>query len=192
MADDWRIRIDVTDEHDTVLERLGVELDDEARELARGLEQRRLAVSRDGDDIFVYAGTRTDAEQARSIVDQVIRASGLAATTSDVEHWLEGEERWSNEPPGETWEDEILDEGYAPWEVRITTGSHTEARALAERLEGEGLRPIRRFHLVIVGANTKEEADALASRLHGEAEASPAALESAPGNPFAIFGGLGG
>ena len=39
MADDWRIRIDVEDVHDTLLERLGVELDDEARVLARELEQ---------------------------------------------------------------------------------------------------------------------------------------------------------
>ncbi|HVS86289.1 MAG TPA: SPOR domain-containing protein [Gaiellaceae bacterium] len=191
MADDWRIRIDVADERDTLLERLGMELDDEARELARGLEQRRLAVSRDGDELFVYASTHADAEQARSVVDQVIGQSGLKATTSGVEHWLEDEERWSNEPPGESWEDEARDEGYAPWEVRVTTGSRAEARALAERLEAEGLQPIRRFHLVIVGADTKEAADELAARLHGEVEASPAVVEPLPSNPFAIFGGLG-
>ena len=59
MADDWRIRIEVEEEHaGGLLDRIGAELDDEARELARDLEQRRLAVSRDGDEIFVYASSR--------------------------------------------------------------------------------------------------------------------------------------
>jgi len=193
VADDWRIRIEVEDVHDTLLERLGVELDDEARELARGLEQRRLAVSRDGDELFVYAGSHADAERARAVVDEVVRQSGLAAHTSDVERWLEDEERWDNEPPGETWEEEVVDEGYAPWEVRVTTGSRAEARDLAERLEAEGHQPVRRFDLVFVGAATKEDADALATRLHGEVEVGGAVVyEALSGNPFAIFGGIGG
>ena len=45
---------------------------------------------------------------------------GIAATTSAVEHWLADEERWDNEPPGDTWEDEVTEKGYAPWEVRVT------------------------------------------------------------------------
>ena len=47
--DDYRIRIAIDDEHaGGLLERLGLELSDEAAELARALEQRRLVVSRDG------------------------------------------------------------------------------------------------------------------------------------------------
>ena len=37
-----------------LLARLGAELGSEARELARELEERRLAVSRDGEKVFVY------------------------------------------------------------------------------------------------------------------------------------------
>jgi hypothetical protein len=193
VADDWRIRIEVEDVKDTVLERLGVELDDEARELARHLENRRLAVSRDGDDIFVYASSRAEAEQAQQVVESQLRTLGLAARASRIEHWLEDEERWDDEPKGETWEEEELDRGYAPWEVRVQCGSRDEARSLAEQLGAEGYRPVRRFHYLIVGTASKEDADALAQRLHGSVELGGEVVwEETPQNPFAIFGGLGG
>jgi hypothetical protein len=45
---------------------------------------------------------------------------------------------------------------------------------------------------VIVGTATREDADALASRLHGQVEPGGELVwETAPGNPFAIFGGMG-
>lgn len=192
MADDWRIRIGVVDVHDRLLERLGVELDDEARELARALEQHRLAVSRDGDEIFVYAASRTEAEQAQKVIEVQLQTLGAGARTGSIEHWLEAEERWDDEPAGETWEEEELDSGHAPWEVRLQCASRQEAKALAEQLEGEGYRPVRRFHYLIVGAASKEDADALAARLHGSVEAGGEVVwETAPGNPFAVFGGLG-
>jgi hypothetical protein len=190
--DDWRIRIDVEDAHERLLERLGVELDDEARELARELEGRRLAVSRDGDTIFVYAASRGEAEHARQVVEAQLRTLGVAAKTSRVEHWLDADERWDDEPPDETWEEEELDRGYAPWEVRVTVPSHHEAKALVEQLEAEGYRPLRRFQYVIVGTASKEDAERLAERLHGEVEAGGELVyETEPTNPFAIFGGLG-
>lgn len=192
MADDWRIRIDVEDVHERLLERLGAELDDEARELARELEGRRLAVSRDGDEIFVYASSHAEAERAQKVVEAELRTLGIEAKTSKVEHWLDDEERWDDEPKTETWEEEELDKGYAPWEVRVTTASHGEAKALVEQLETEGYRPLRRFRHLIVGAASKEDADRLAARLHGEVEAGGEVVyEAEPGNPFSIFGGLG-
>ncbi|HLX19748.1 MAG TPA: SPOR domain-containing protein [Gaiellaceae bacterium] len=193
MADDWRIRIDVEDVHERLLERLGVELDDEARELARELKDRRLAVSRDSDEVFVYASSRAEAESALKVVESELQTLGVAAKTSKVEHWLEAEERWDDEPKDETWEAEELDHGYAPWEVRVQASSRDEARTLAEQLEAEGYRPIRRFHYLIVGASSKEEAEALAKRLHGSVELGGEVVwEETPPNPFAIFGGLGG
>ena len=192
MADDWRIRIDVKDVHERLLERLGVELDDEARELAHELEGRRLAVSRDGDEVFVYASSRYEAERAQKVVESELRTLGLEARTSNVEHWLEHEERWDDEPPGETWEEEELDRGFAPWEVRVECPSRAEARELAEQLEAEGYKPERRFQYLIVGAASREDADALATRLHGSVEpGGELVYEVEPANPFAIFGGLG-
>ncbi|MBV8478695.1 MAG: SPOR domain-containing protein [Actinobacteria bacterium] len=189
MADDWRIRIEVEDVHERLLERLGVELDDEARELARELKDRRLAVSRDGDEVFVYASSRAEAESARKVVESL----GVVGKTSKVEHWLEDEERWDDEPKDETWEEEEVDHGFAPWEVRVQVGSRDEARTLAEQLETEGYHPVRRFHYLIVGAASKQDAEALAKRLHGSVELGGEVVwEETPPNPFAIFGGLGG
>jgi hypothetical protein len=193
-ADDWRIRIDVEEEeHATgLLDQLGGELGFEARELAQNLESRRLAVSRDGETIFVYATTRAEAEQAHAVVEAELRARGIEARTSRVEHWLDEEDRWDDEPPGETWEEEELERGYAPWEVRVDCSSRQDAGELADQLEAEGYKPERRFQYLIVGTASREEADALAARLHGEVEAGGQLVhEVEPRNPFAIFGGLG-
>jgi len=193
--DDWRIRIEVEEEEHAsgLLHRLTGELDSEARELAQDLQSRRLAVSRDGDTVFVYASTRAEAESAHAVVEAQLRAHEIEARTSLVEHWLDEEDRWDDEPPGETWEEEELDRGYAPWEVRVECSSREEADELAQQLEGEGYKPERRFHYLIVGTATREDANALAKRLHGEVEAGGEVVyEVEPSNPFAIFGGLGG
>jgi hypothetical protein len=190
--DDWRIRVDVEDVHERLLERLGVELDDEARELAEKLKGRRLAVSRDGDEIFVYASSPLEAQNAQKVVEAELRTLGVEARTSRVEHWLEDEERWDDEASTETWEQEELDEGYAPWEVRVDAPSRQEAKELVEQLEAEGYRPVRRFQYVIVGAASREDAERLAHRLHGDVEAGGEVVyEVEPTNPFIIFGGLG-
>jgi hypothetical protein len=189
-TDDWRVTIEVEGAEGFV-DRLG-DLGSEARELAADLKQRRLSVSRDDETIFVYANSQTDAQRAHAIVEAELRAHGIEAMESRVEHWLDAEERWDDEPPGETWEEEELDRGYAPWEVRVQCQSHQAARTLAEQLETEGYRPLRHFHYLIVGTASKEDADALAERLHGEVEAGgEVVLEAEPGNPFAVFGGLG-
>jgi hypothetical protein len=192
--DDWRIRIEVEEEeHATrLLDRLAGELGSEARDLARELESHRLAVSRDGGTVFVYAATHADARRAHAVVEAELRAHGIEARTSRIEHWLEEEERWDDEPPGETWEEESLERGYAPWEVRVQCPSRQAAGELAEQLEKEGYRPERRFHYLIVGAASREDADALAKRLHGKVELGGEVVwEETPKSPFAIFGGLG-
>jgi hypothetical protein len=192
--DDWRITIELEEqEHATgLLDRLGGTLGAEAQELAKELEAHRLAVSRDDETIFVYAATRSDAEKAHAIVEAELRENGIQAKTSRIEHWLDEEERWDDEPPGETWEQEELERGYAPWEVRVECPDRKQARALAEQLETEGYKPERRFQYLIVGTATREDADALAARLHGEVEAGgEVVLEETPASNFAIFGGLG-
>ena len=192
--DDWRIRIEVEEEEHAsgLLERLGGGLGSEARELAADLTARRLVVSRDDDIIFVYAATRAEAESAHAVVEAELRAHGIEARTSGIEHWLDEEDRWDDEPPGETWEEEELERGFAPWEVRVECASRQEAGELAERLEAEGYKPERRFHYLIVGTASREDADALATRLHGEVEpGGELVYEVEQTNPFAIFGGMG-
>jgi hypothetical protein len=195
MNDDWRIRIELEEEHaQGLLERLGLDLSSEARKLANELEGRRLAVSRDDDTIFVYAGSRDEAEQARAIVESELAELGVEARLVRIEQWLEDEARWDDEPPAEdTLEEEVLERGYAPWEVRVETHSREEAARLADQLESEGYGVVRRYRYVLVGATSEQEARQLAERLHGEVEAGGELVyEAAPQNPFAIFGGLGG
>ena len=192
--DDFRIKIEIEDEHlGGLLDRLGLELNEEAGELARELERRRLVVSRDDEELFVYASTPTEAESARSVIQVVLRDLDIAAVTGPVEHWLEDEERWNDEARTESWEEEDIEHGVAPWEVRVELPSHAQARDLADSLEQEGYGVERRWRYLIVGASSKEDADALAARVHGEVEPGGGLVwETVPGNPFAIFGGLGG
>jgi hypothetical protein len=194
MADDWRIRIEVSEgEHaGGLLHRLGQGLSSDAAELAKDLESKRLAVSRDENEIFVYASSPDDAATAQAVIEAELREHGVEATTSRVEHWLADEERWDDEPPTESWEQEELDRGYAPWEVRVECASQGEAQTLGETLESEGYSVIRQAQFLIVGAASREDAEALAARVHGEvAPGGEAVWETMPGNPFAVFGGLG-
>jgi hypothetical protein len=195
MSDNWRIRIQLPEEGNAsaLLGRLGLDLgSDEARRLAKELEGHRLAVSRDDEIVFVYTDSQAQAERARQIVEAELADEGIAAEIQ-VERWLPHEERWSGEPQQETWEEEELRRGYAPWEVRVELDSHAEADDLADTLEQEGYDVVRRWRYLIVGAASEEEARELARRLHGEAEpGGDVVWEVAPQNPFALFGGLGG
>jgi hypothetical protein len=76
--------------------------------------------------------------------------------------------------------------------VRVKARSRDEARALEEQLESEGYPVVRLFDGLVIGASSKEDAEALAQRVHGEVEPGGALVwETVPGNPFAVFGGLG-
>jgi hypothetical protein len=194
MSDDWRIRMELPEKAhaESLLGRLGLDLgSDEAKRLAEELEGHRLAVSNDEDTVFVYAESQAQTEQARKIVEAELRDEGIEAEIF-VERWLPGEERWSGEPVDETWEQQELDRGFAPWEVRVERDSHEEAEELADSLEQDGYDVVRRWRFVIVGAGSEEEARELAKQLHGEAEPGGEVVwEVAPKNPFALFGGLG-
>lgn len=193
--DDWRIRIELPEEEHAhgLLGRLGALGDDTARRLEEELEGRRLAVTRDDSTVFVYVASRLEAESAQRVVQAELAETGIEATLVRLEHWLDDEDRWDDEPPGETWEQDELDRGFAPWEVRIDKGTRGAAEELAKQLEADGLPVVRSFSYVIVGASSEAEARELAKRIGGEVEGGGEVVwETAPGNPFAIFGGLGG
>jgi hypothetical protein len=193
--DDWRIHIELPEEGavEALLERLHLDLGSEARRLAEELEGRRLAVSRDGNELFVYAASRQQAEQALAVIESELKEEGLEARASRVEQWLHDEERWDTEAGEPTFEDELLAEGYAPWEVRVECDTRDEANELADQLTQEGYGVVRRWRYVIAGTESREEAHALARRLHGEVEPNARIVwEVLPQNPFAVFGGLGG
>jgi hypothetical protein len=190
--DDWRLRIKLTEpERKGLLGRLHF-LESDARELAHELKQRRLAVTEHDDVVFVYASSSLELEQAQVVIEQELDDLGAQPTSMVVEHWLATEERWDDDAPGDSVDAEVLAEGYAPWEVRIPAANREEARRLARELEREGYGVVRRFRYVIAGCASREEAEELARRLHGQVEAGGELVwETMPGNPFAVFGGIG-
>jgi hypothetical protein len=192
--DDWRVRVELPDEEgaEGLLERLGLRQSD-ADELADELRQHRLAVSQDGDTLFVYASTGMQAEQAARVVESELDEAGLTPNRFVTERWLSDEERWDDDPDRGDIEEELLERGYAPWEVRVETKSLKEAHDLAEQLRGEGYDVSRTFNYVIAGTRSREDAVELARRVHGEVEpGGELVYEVQPSNPFAVFGGLGG
>jgi hypothetical protein len=191
--DDWRVRIELPDEEGAhgLLERLRLAQSD-AEELADELRRHRLAVSRDGDTIFVYASTGMQAEQAARIIEEELNDEGLTPARFVTERWLGDEERWDDEPAVPDVEEELLERGYAPWEVRVETETLEEANDLTDQLRREGFDVSRTFRYVIVGTEDRQQAVELAQRVHGEVEpGGELVYEVQPANPFAVFGGLG-
>ena len=78
-TDDWRLRIELPDEEGArgLLERLGLARSD-ADDLAAELRNERLAVSQNGDTVFVYAASGMLAEQASRIEKAVLDYSANA------------------------------------------------------------------------------------------------------------------
>jgi hypothetical protein len=188
--DDWRLRIELDSEGaGGLLHRLGV-LNSNAEELAEELKDNRLAVTADDGTVFVYATSSLELERARTVIDAELEELGLQPASILTEHWLAAEERWDDEPPPS--DAAPATERYAPWEVRIPCRNHRAAHELADRLEAEGYGVVRRWRFVIAGCATRQQATELATRLHGEVEPGGGLVwEAAPGNPFAVFGGLG-
>ena len=191
--DDWRVRVELPDEKGAqdLLGRLGLR-ESGAEELADDLREHRLAVSQDGDTLFVYAASGMQAEQAARIVESELNDQGLTPSRFVTERWLHDEERWNDDPEQPDVEEELIQRGYAPWEVRVEAGSRREAHELAEQLRSEGYDVSRTFTYVIAGTRSRDEAVELARRVHGEVEpGGELVYEVQPANPFAVFGGLG-
>ena len=210
MSDDWRLRIELN-EHGHAI---GLTKRLEASELEHDLEtsfQDRLVVSRDGPEVFCYAGTRQQAEQAEGLIRSLAAEHGWHLK-SELKRWHPSEEKWEDpDTPLNTQAEhaalmeqerqEARQRGYPEFEVRVQCPSHAEAVQLAEKLRGEGLSPVRRSRYLLVGAVDEDSAKALADRLEREAPpGSTATVEGTgravraeqPANPFAVLGGLGG
>jgi hypothetical protein len=214
MNDDWRLRVTLRSsaaaaELGEALRRGRLE-----HELAASAAER-VIVSVDGRELFVYGGTREQLERARQAIAALAGTRGWEAD-AELRHWHPTAEQWEDpdvplpqsdsELAAERLErvarerEESRELGFSEYEVRVQCESHHDAAALAERLRREGLRPLRRWRYLVVGAGDEDVAQALAERLTGElppgstvtVEGSLAAVAAeTPPNPFAVFGGLG-
>jgi hypothetical protein len=214
MNDDWRLQVDLHDESHP--SQLAQRLD--AGELSHDLSDAfhdRVIVSRDGTTVFLYAGTREQAESAREAIVALDEQHGWDADL-DLRRWHPLAEKWEDPdkplPDGEEAEEaerEALmaaerkqtEDGHPEFEVRVDFPSRHDALSFSEQLRGEGLPTVHRWKYLLVGAEDEDGAKALAERIRGEAPPGSsvsvegtwsAAYDERPPNPFAILGGLGG
>lgn len=202
--DDWRVTVTLHDEAHVgrVLESVREhEVEDDVR---RQLGHR-VAVSAEGPSIFLYAGTEDAAREADRVVRRLTAQRGVAADFA-IDRWHPLEEEWENADVAMPQTDEqraaehqrleqdetreSLASGYAQWEVRIELPSRHAAVELAERLRAEGHSVVRRWTLVVLGANDSDDAAALASQIKKEApaDAEVQVQEMGPLQPFTRLG----
>ena len=204
MANDWRVTVTL---HDTanagrVVESIREhEVEDDVRRRLGG----RIAVSADGPSVFLYAGSENAAREADRLVRELTAKHGLSADYA-LDRWHPAEEEWESADvampqtdEGRAAEHERLEEdetreslatGKAEWEVRVELPSHHAAVELADRLTAEGRPVIRRWTLLVLGANDSDDANALAEVIRQEAPAgaSVEVQELGPLIPFARLG----
>jgi hypothetical protein len=204
VANDWRVTVTL---HDTAYAQRVVESmrEGEMEEDARRRLGGRVAVSADGPSIFLYAGSENAAREADRVVRDLAAKYELAADFA-LDRWHPDEEEWENADAAvpRTEQEraaeherleadetrESLATGKAEFEVRVELSSHREAVRLAERLTAEGRQVIRRWTLLVLGANDSDDANALAELIKREApaDAKVEAQELGPLLPYSRIG----
>jgi hypothetical protein len=221
MSDDWRLRVTLSQEGQAreLAQRLAAF--DSGHELKTSFGDR-VVVSRDGAEVFCYADAREQAEAAERAI-QSLAAERHWQLTAELRRWHPVAEEWEDPdrplPQSEAEQvaehaelveherEESLHQGFPDFEIRVRCPTRHDAHRLAERLSGEGVPNVHRWHFVVIGAPDEDSANALAQRIRAEAPAgSQVTAETsvqeitaeAPeiptpyNNPFAVFGGLGG
>ena len=216
MGEDWRLEVGVFG--DGAAHALTERLD--AGKLGDDLEEefgKRLVVSADPPNVFVYAGEREQAEAAETKIRE-LAAEHDWDIEIELRHWHPTAEDWEDpDKPLPATDAERLAEhqallaqeredsdtrGYPEYEVRIECPSQHDTVKLDKRLHDEGFPTVRRWKYLLVGAADEDSANALAERLRGEAPpgstvtAEASLRQTYDDEPtrgsFAIFGGLGG
>jgi hypothetical protein len=213
--DDWRLEVNPREpgHGHQLVERL------EAQDLEHDLSTAfhdRVIVSRNDAHVFLYAGDREQAENARQLVLNLAKQHDwhldleLTRWHPIAEDWEDPDKPLPDSAAAELAEHEALmaaerketEERDRPeFEVRIDLPSRHEAHRFAEQLRQEHLPVVHRWRFVLLGASDEDSAKALADRIRAEAPPESrvsvegtwqAAYAERPSNPFAFLGGLGG
>jgi hypothetical protein len=187
--EDWRVEINLDDEHEgyDIGERLrSQDLDDEAR--ARLGE--RVYVSRNGPQLYLYAGSEQQAREAELVVRELVEADDLSAEFAGVTRWHPVEQEWKDassplprtepeihqelEHREEAERTEVAEEGAYDWLVKINLPSAADAKRLADTLDAAGHRVHRIWRWVTVDVLTEEIGNELIASVQ---EAVPADAE---------------
>lgn len=215
MNDDWRLQVDFNDPSHAgpMVERLG------AHELEHDLSNAfhdRVIVSREGATVFLYAGSREQAEAARNLVLSLAQQHGWKLS-ADLTHWHPEAEDWEDpdkplpkNDAAKTAEHEALiaaerrqveESGHPEFEVRVDLPSRHEAAQFADTLRSEDLPLVHRWKYLLIGVTDEDSGKELTERIQAQAPPGSkvsfegtwaAAYAERPPTPFAILGGLGG
>jgi hypothetical protein len=178
--DDWRVTATFPDEPHVVrmveARRLR-RLSDEVRSRLDG----RIRVSSSSRSMYLYADSADAAEAAEKVVRDVLAQHDLAADLK-LERWHPLEQVWDATPAGmrhdtaherqqvhdyEQWQERqrSRDTRLPEWVVRVELPSRHDAMSLAKRLAADGDPVVRRWKLVLVGADCEDDANALAQKI---------------------------
>jgi hypothetical protein len=205
--DEFRVQVQTKSPNAVIHALKGLKMGEEARRVAP-----RLAVTREGDHVFLYSDSLAGAEHARESAQRALRDGGIVGEVR-LWRWHPLEERWedaSTPLPASAAErdaeharleqmetEESQHAGEPDWEVYVSLPTHHDARAFAERLRGEGIPVNQLWRHLLVGANDEDEADALAKRLRVEAPAGSEIHAQLNGldiwstlHPYAYLGGI--
>jgi len=188
-TEDWRVEINLDDKHEgyDFGERLRArDLDDEAR--ARLGE--RVYISRNGPQLFLYAGSEQQAREAELVVRELVAADDLSAEFAGVTRWHPVEQEWRDasiplprtepevdqelEQKEEAERTEVAEEGSYDWLVKINLPSAADAKQIAETLDETGYPVHRIWRWVTVDVLTEEIGNEVISSLQ---ESLPAEAE---------------
>ena len=214
MGDDWRLRVELQEESHAgeLTELIGSELEHDLEQTYND----RVIVSRDGAEIFLYAGTRDQVTKAEKLIHSLATEHGWHVESRELQRWHPLAERWedpdkplpSSDAERETEHSELIrseddesrSEGFPEWEVRVQCASHHDAKQLAARLNDEGIPNLRRWTYLLVGAEDEDGARQLADRIQQEAPSGATATVEVSGravleiasdagriNPFVVF-----
>jgi hypothetical protein len=197
--DDWRVTVTFDDEAH-VKHAVQSMRDHKVEHEVRRRLGHRVAVSADGPNVFLYAGTEDAAREADRVVREMLAQRHLTAAFK-LDRWHPIEQEWEDAgaPLPQTAEQREAEEerrvadeteeseetGQTGYEVLIEVSSPHEAVELAERLQSEGHPVIRRWRYLVLGANNEDEARDLARAVQQEVPAT-ASVRSGP-VPFAHF-----
>jgi hypothetical protein len=198
--EDWRVTVTFPDER-TVQRALQAVREHQIEDDVRHRLGHRVAVSADGNHIFLYAGTEDAAREADRVTRDVLASRQLTAEFA-LDRWHPIEQEWEDAgaPMPQTAAERaaeherlVADEntesaaaGQASWEVRAELHTRQQAFDLAERLRADGYPVARRWKYVVVGARNEDDAKELTEAVEREAPVD-ASVHPAP-VPFVPFG----
>ena len=167
MADEWRVRVSLS-------KRSRAEEDSPWATAMRTLRSRvgsDIRVSQTPRRVYLYAASARSGMQVEQVVRDVLTEHAVSAEVRCAQ-WNPIKQSWtSHEDLMNAERKKSAASRRAAWQVRVEPRSQHELKALAQRLEAEGLSVARRWRYLIAGAGCEDDAHALADQIRGYSSA---------------------